>query len=140
MKTDLETSDQEDTPWNIRYRIWRNLTMGIILHVTEDRTRIAPDFVANALKNELDPFYRANPEYPAMTREFMHETIESLAQSAVELDVCMQIDRGDWSVVSRHPDTGALFGFPLEADPRPDGFRMIPGGIKPRETVPLTSK
>jgi hypothetical protein len=114
--------------------------MGIILHVTEDKTRISPDFVVNALKNELDPFYCTNPEYPEMNREFMHETIERLAQSAVELDVCMQLDRGDWSVVSRHPDTSALFGFPLEAGPRPDGFRMLPGGIRPSESIPLAGK
>ena len=114
--------------------------MGIILHVTKDKTRTSADFVANALKNELDPVYRPNHDYPKMTRELMHENIELLAQKAVELDVCMQLDRGDWSVVSRHPDTGALFGFPLEAGPRPDGFRMILEGSKPSEAIPLHSK
>ncbi|KAK3294855.1 uncharacterized protein B0H64DRAFT_463937 [Chaetomium fimeti] len=75
----LATSEEEDTSWTVRYRIWRNLTVGIIQHVTGDKTRISPDSVANALKNELDPLFCTDH---GMTRERLHEVIQCIAQSA----------------------------------------------------------
>jgi hypothetical protein len=53
----------------------------------------------------------------------LDERLGRIAKYAVEVDVCTQFDRTDWTVIWRHPD-GAEYGFPLDATGREDGFGM----------------
>lgn len=92
----------------------------MIRHVTGNpETRVSPDVIVKALNDELGPVFRQIPQ-PELEKD-----LSLIAKRAVEADLCMHLDRSDWTVISCHPDTGAMFGFPFKGGKREDGFRMV---------------
>ncbi|KAK4154801.1 hypothetical protein C8A00DRAFT_32396 [Chaetomidium leptoderma] len=110
-----------DTEWAIRYHIWRNLTVGLICQVTGDKSRASVESVVQILKDELSPLLRVPEE---LSQSKLDEKLGRIAECALEADLCMHLDRTDWAVIRRHPDTSTEYGFPFEAAERADGFKM----------------
>jgi hypothetical protein len=95
----------------------------MICHITGDRTRVSRETIAKALQQELAPLVDLRG---VGDQADLDEQLGQIARRAVEVDVCMHLDRTDRAVISRHPDSGALFAFPFDGDSRADGFKMAP--------------
>ncbi|KAK4041241.1 hypothetical protein C8A01DRAFT_34762 [Parachaetomium inaequale] len=114
----------ENAEWTVRYHIWRNLTVGMVCHITGDETRVSPGAIVKILQDELAPVVCFQGQ---LTQSHLDERLGRIAKHAAEVDMCMQLDRADWAVILRHPDTGVLFGFLCDSSKRADGFAMAPG-------------
>ncbi|KAK4139667.1 uncharacterized protein C8A04DRAFT_32844 [Dichotomopilus funicola] len=103
-----------DSRENIRYHIWRNLTLGLIQTIEKLGwfwTRKDPRLVIDIIMEELGPFFRLREHgtYADLDKELLR-----IAKSALEVDMAKHFTRAEWIISFGHPETGALFGIPFD--------------------------
>jgi hypothetical protein len=125
LATPAPSTTTVDDEWAVRYHIWRNLTVGMIKHVTGDERRLPTDPVIQALKSELGPLFLMREGVSQSDRDDLDKRLALLAKYATMADYLMHLDRTESAVIWDHPDSGATSGFPFEAGRRPDGFKMV---------------
>lgn len=93
----------------------------MLQHITSDGGRVSVESVIQGLRDELGPVLHPHDGFPTFD---LDRTLGIIAEYVVEVDMYMQLDRIDWSVVWRHPD-GAEYGFPFDTTQRDNGFGMV---------------
>ncbi|KAH6612244.1 hypothetical protein B0J18DRAFT_494808 [Chaetomium sp. MPI-SDFR-AT-0129] len=103
-----------DSRENIRYHIWRNLTLGLIQTIEKPAscwTRKDPRLVIDIIMEELGPFFRLREHG---TDADLDKQLLRIAKFALEVDMAKHFTRAEWIINFGHPETGALFGFPFD--------------------------